>query len=125
MQVSPQPGAIPDLSAGERASPRYAGAWHDDVPGTTASPPLAGIALLVSRGGGAFAVGIADRQARRGWHLSERMPVRGGDNMARLAGVVQRRGRGSLSRQIAQLEEFSNHQRGSPSDVSHGLCVRR
>src|SRR6202007_1972550 len=53
-------------------------------------------------------------------HLSERMPVRGEDDMARLAVSFNDMAE-SLSRQITQLEEFGNLQRRFTSDVSHEL----
>ncbi len=53
-------------------------------------------------------------------HLSERMPIRGEDDMARLAVSFNDMAE-SLSRQIAQLEEFGNLQRRFTSDVSHEL----
>ena len=61
---------------------------------------------------------IAERFAEG--HLSERMPVRGEDDMARLAVSFNDMAE-SLSRQIAQLEEFGNLQRRFTSDVSHEL----
>lgn len=48
------------------------------------------------------------------------MPVRGEDDMARLAVSFNDMAE-SLSRQIAQLEEFGNLQRRFTSDVSHEL----
>ena len=53
-------------------------------------------------------------------HLTERMPVRGEDDMARLAVSFNDMAE-SLSRQITQLEEFGNLQRRFTSDVSHEL----
>ncbi|MEB3019983.1 MtrAB system histidine kinase MtrB [[Mycobacterium] crassicus] len=82
---------------------------------------LAGIALLVSR-----QVVLPVRAAARTaesfaeGHLSERMPVRGEDDMARLAVSFNDMAE-SLSRQITQLEEFGNLQRRFTSDVSHEL----
>ncbi|MGF2944129.1 MtrAB system histidine kinase MtrB [Mycobacterium sp. Lab-001] len=82
---------------------------------------LAGIAVLVSR-----QVVVPVRQASRiaerfaEGHLSERMPVRGEDDMARLAMSFNDMAE-SLSRQITQLEEFGNLQRRFTSDVSHEL----
>ncbi|HZC08933.1 MAG TPA: MtrAB system histidine kinase MtrB, partial [Mycobacterium sp.] len=72
---------------------------------------LAGIAWLVTRQV-VVPVRAAARTAERfaEGHLSERMPIRGEDDMAE-----------SLSRQIAQLEEFGNLQRRFTSDVSHEL----
>ena len=61
---------------------------------------------------------IAERFAEG--HLSERMPVRGEDDMARLAVSFNDMAE-SLSRQITQLEEFGNLQRRFTSDVSHEL----
>ena len=82
---------------------------------------LAGIALLVSRQvvqPVRSASRIAERFAEG--HLSERMPVRGEDDMARLAVSFNDMAE-SLSRQIEQLEEFGNLQRRFTSDVSHEL----
>ena len=82
---------------------------------------LSGIAVLVSRqvvGPVRSASRIAERFAEG--HLSERMPVRGEDDMARLAVSFNDMAE-SLSRQIAQLEEFGNLQRRFTSDVSHEL----
>jgi signal transduction histidine kinase len=53
-------------------------------------------------------------------HLTERMPVRGEDDMARLAVSFNDMAE-SLHRQITQLEEFGNLQRRFTSDVSHEL----
>ena len=61
---------------------------------------------------------IAERFAEG--HLTERMPVRGEDDMARLAVSFNDMAE-SLSRQITQLEEFGNLQRRFTSDVSHEL----
>jgi two-component system sensor histidine kinase MtrB len=82
---------------------------------------LAGIALLVSRQV-VLPVRSASRIAERfaEGHLSERMPVRGEDEMARLAVSFNDMAE-SLSRQITQLEEFGNLQRRFTSDVSHEL----
>ncbi|HEU4360061.1 MAG TPA: MtrAB system histidine kinase MtrB [Mycobacterium sp.] len=82
---------------------------------------LAGVALLVSRQV-VLPVRSASRIAERfaEGHLSERMPVRGEDDMARLAVSFNDMAE-SLSRQIGQLEEFGNLQRRFTSDVSHEL----
>jgi two-component system, OmpR family, sensor histidine kinase MtrB len=82
---------------------------------------LAGIALLVSRQV-VVPVRSASRIAERfaEGHLSERMSVRGEDDMARLAVSFNDMAE-SLSRQITQLEEFGNLQRRFTSDVSHEL----
>ncbi|MGH3563628.1 MAG: HAMP domain-containing protein, partial [Mycobacterium sp.] len=82
---------------------------------------LAGIALLVSRQV-VLPVRSASRIAERfaEGHLSERMPVRGEDDVARLAVSFNDMAE-SLSRQITQLEEFGNLQRRFTSDVSHEL----
>ncbi|WP_099020353.1 MtrAB system histidine kinase MtrB [Mycolicibacterium palauense] len=82
---------------------------------------LAGIALLVSRQV-VLPVRSASRIAERfaEGHLAERMPVRGEDDMARLAVSFNDMAE-SLSRQITQLEEFGNLQRRFTSDVSHEL----
>src|ERR1700709_1433410 len=61
---------------------------------------------------------IAERFSEE--HMTERMPVRGEDDMARLA-VSYNDMAESLSRQITQLEEFGNLQRRFTSDVSHEL----
>jgi two-component system sensor histidine kinase MtrB len=61
---------------------------------------------------------IAERFAEG--HLTERMPVRGEDDMARLAVSFNDMAE-SLSRQITQLEEFGSLQRRFTSDVSHEL----
>src|SRR5271170_1684137 len=82
---------------------------------------LAAIALLVARQvvqPVRSASRIAERFAEG--HLSERMPVRGEDDMARLAVSFNDMAE-SLSRQITQLEEFGNLQRRFTSDVSHEL----
>lgn len=82
---------------------------------------LAGIAWLVSRQV-VVPVRSASRTAERfaDGFLSERMPVRGEDDMARLAISFNDMAE-SLSRQIEQLEEFGNLQRRFTSDVSHEL----
>ncbi|MFM8599135.1 MAG: MtrAB system histidine kinase MtrB [Mycobacterium sp.] len=82
---------------------------------------LAGIALLVSRQV-VLPVRSASRTAERfaEGYLSERMPVRGEDDMARLAVSFNDMAE-SLQRQITQLEEFGNLQRRFTSDVSHEL----
>ncbi|MFC9787727.1 MtrAB system histidine kinase MtrB [Rhodococcus sp. NPDC127528] len=61
---------------------------------------------------------IAERFAEG--KLRERMPVRGEDDMARLAMSFNDMAE-SLSKQIAQLEEFGNLQKRFTSDVSHEL----
>lgn len=82
---------------------------------------LTGIALLVSRQV-VLPVRSASRIAEQfaEGHLSERMPVRGEDDMARLAVSFNDMAE-SLSRQITQLEEFGDLQRQFTSDVSHEL----
>ncbi|MGE2725561.1 MtrAB system histidine kinase MtrB [Mycolicibacterium pulveris] len=82
---------------------------------------LAVIALVVARQI-VLPVRSASRIAERfaEGHLSERMPVRGEDDMARLAVSFNDMAE-SLSRQITQLEEFGNLQRRFTSDVSHEL----
>ncbi len=82
---------------------------------------LAAIALLVGRQI-VLPVRSASRIAERfaEGHLTERMPVRGEDDMARLAVSFNDMAE-SLSRQITQLEEFGNLQRRFTSDVSHEL----
>jgi two-component system sensor histidine kinase MtrB len=82
---------------------------------------LAAIALVVSRQI-VLPVRSASRIAERfaEGHLSERMPVRGEDDMARLAVSFNDMAE-SLHRQITQLEEFGNLQRRFTSDVSHEL----
>lgn len=82
---------------------------------------LAGIALLVSRQV-VLPVRAAARTAEQfaEGELTERMPVRGEDDMARLAVSFNDMAE-SLSRQIEQLEEFGNLQRRFTSDVSHEL----
>lgn len=82
---------------------------------------LAAIAVVVSRQvvqPVRSASRIAERFAEG--HLSERMPVRGEDDMARLAVSFNDMAE-SLLRQITQLEEFGNLQRRFTSDVSHEL----
>ena len=82
---------------------------------------LAAIALIVARQI-VLPVRSASRIAERfaDGHLAERMPVRGEDDMARLAVSFNDMAE-SLQRQIAQLEEFGNLQRRFTSDVSHEL----
>ncbi|AEV71037.1 signal transduction histidine kinase [Mycolicibacterium rhodesiae NBB3] len=82
---------------------------------------LAGIALVVARQI-VLPVRSASRIAERfaEGHLTERMPVRGEDDMARLAVSFNDMAE-SLHRQITQLEEFGNLQRRFTSDVSHEL----
>src|ERR1700753_2075843 len=82
---------------------------------------LAGIAWMVTRQV-VVPVRAAARTAERfaDGPLSERMPIRGEDDMARLAVSFNDMAE-SLSRQIAQLEEFGNLQRRFTSDVSHEL----
>jgi len=82
---------------------------------------LAAIALLVARQI-VLPVRSASRIAERfaEGHLTERMPVRGEDDMARLAVSFNDMAE-SLSRQITNLEEFGNLQRRFTSDVSHEL----
>ena len=82
---------------------------------------LAAIALLVARQI-VLPVRSASRIAERfaEGYLTERMPVRGEDDMARLAVSFNDMAE-SLSRQITQLEEFGNLQRRFTSDVSHEL----
>ncbi len=82
---------------------------------------LAAIAILVSRqvvipvrSASRIAVRFADGR------LSERMPVRGEDDMARLAMSFNDMAE-SLSKQISHLEEFGGLQRQFTSDVSHEL----
>jgi two-component system sensor histidine kinase MtrB len=53
-------------------------------------------------------------------HLSERIPVVGCDDMARL-GTAFNEMAANIQRQIRQLEEFGELQRGFTSDVSHEL----
>jgi two-component system sensor histidine kinase MtrB len=82
---------------------------------------LAAIALVVARQI-VLPVRSASRIAERfaEGHLTERMPVRGEDDMARLAVSFNDMAE-SLHRQITQLEEFGNLQRRFTSDVSHEL----
>lgn len=82
---------------------------------------LAAIALIVARQI-VLPVRSASRIAERfaDGHLAERMPVRGEDDMARLAVSFNDMAE-SLQRQITQLEEFGNLQRRFTSDVSHEL----
>jgi two-component system, OmpR family, sensor histidine kinase MtrB len=82
---------------------------------------LAVIALVVARQI-VLPVRSASRIAERfaEGHLTERMPVRGEDDMARLAVSFNDMAE-SLHRQITQLEEFGNLQRRFTSDVSHEL----
>ncbi|WP_301546999.1 MtrAB system histidine kinase MtrB [Gordonia sp. X0973] len=82
---------------------------------------LAAIAWLVSRQV-VLPVRSAARVAVRfaSGRLSERMPVRGEDDMARLAMSFNDMAE-SLQRQIAHLEEFGGLQRQFTSDVSHEL----
>jgi two-component system sensor histidine kinase MtrB len=82
---------------------------------------LAGIALVVARQI-VLPVRSASRIAERfaEGHLTERMPVRGEDDMARLAVSFNDMAE-SLHRQITGLEEFGNLQRRFTSDVSHEL----
>lgn len=82
---------------------------------------LAAVAWLVSRqvvlpvrSAARIAVRFADGR------LDERMPVRGEDDMARLAMAFNDMAE-SLSRQINHLEEFGGLQRQFTSDVSHEL----
>ncbi|GED99495.1 MtrAB system histidine kinase MtrB [Gordonia crocea] len=82
---------------------------------------LAAIAWLVSRQV-VLPVRSAARVAVRfaSGRLSERMPVRGEDDMARLAMAFNDMAE-SLQRQITHLEEFGGLQRQFTSDVSHEL----
>ncbi|MCX5044547.1 MtrAB system histidine kinase MtrB [Aldersonia sp. NBC_00410] len=82
---------------------------------------LAAVSMLVARqvvlpirSASRIAVRFADGR------LKERMPVRGEDDMARLAMSFNEMAE-SLSKQITQLEEFGNLQRRFTSDVSHEL----
>ncbi|MDI9970309.1 MtrAB system histidine kinase MtrB, partial [Rhodococcus ruber] len=82
---------------------------------------LAAISMIVARqvvlpirSASRIAVRFADGR------LKERMPVRGEDDMARLAMSFNEMAE-SLSRQITQLEEFGNLQKRFTSDVSHEL----
>jgi two-component system, OmpR family, sensor histidine kinase MtrB len=82
---------------------------------------VAGIASLVTR-----QVVVPIRQAAEvaerfaDGHLEERMPVVGEDDIARL-GTSFNEMAASIQRQIRQLEEFGELQRGFTSDVSHEL----
>jgi two-component system sensor histidine kinase MtrB len=82
---------------------------------------IAGIASLVTR-----QVVVPIRQAAEiaerfaDGHLDERMPVVGEDDIARL-GTSFNEMAASIQRQIHQLEEFGELQRGFTSDVSHEL----
>ncbi|CAM3929313.1 MtrAB system histidine kinase MtrB [Tsukamurella ocularis] len=82
---------------------------------------LAAVSLLVAR-----QVVLPVRSAARiavrfaEGRLKERMPVRGEDDIARLAMSFNDMAE-SLSKQIGQLEEFGNLQRQFTSDVSHEL----
>ncbi|NMH97265.1 MtrAB system histidine kinase MtrB [Pseudonocardia acidicola] len=82
---------------------------------------LAGITSLVTRQvvrPVRQAAEIAERFADG--HLDERMPVRGDDEVARLAESYNEMA-GSIQTQIRQLEEFGALQRRFTSDVSHEL----
>nr|WP_307829518.1 MtrAB system histidine kinase MtrB [Antrihabitans stalagmiti] len=70
--------------------------------------------VLPIRSASRIAVRFADGR------LKERMPVRGEDDMARLAMSFNEMAE-SLSKQITQLEEFGNLQKRFTSDVSHEL----
>ncbi|MGH3825046.1 MAG: MtrAB system histidine kinase MtrB [Pseudonocardiaceae bacterium] len=82
---------------------------------------VAGIASLVTR-----QVVVPIRQAAEvaerfaDGHLDKRMPVVGEDDIARL-GTSFNEMAASIQRQIRQLEEFGELQRGFTSDVSHEL----
>ncbi|WP_231706932.1 MtrAB system histidine kinase MtrB [Tsukamurella sputi] len=82
---------------------------------------LAAVSLLVARQV-VLPVRSASRIAVRfaEGRLKERMPVRGEDDIARLAMSFNDMAE-SLSKQIGQLEEFGNLQRQFTSDVSHEL----
>ena len=82
---------------------------------------LAAISMLVARQV-VLPIRSASRIAERfaDGKLRERMPVRGEDDMARLAMSFNDMAE-SLSKQIAQLEEFGNLQKRFTSDVSHEL----
>lgn len=82
---------------------------------------LAAISMLVARQV-VLPIRSASRIAERfaEGRLKERMPVRGEDDMARLAVSFNDMAE-SLSKQIAQLEEFGNLQKRFTSDVSHEL----
>ncbi len=82
---------------------------------------IAGIASLVTRQVVVpvrQAAEVAERFAHG--HLSERIPVVGEDDMARL-GTSFNEMAASIQRQIRQLKEFGELQRGFTSDVSHEL----
>ncbi|MBV8541932.1 MAG: HAMP domain-containing histidine kinase [Pseudonocardiales bacterium] len=82
---------------------------------------IAGIASLVTRQVVVpvrQAAEVAERFAHG--HLDERIPVVGEDDMARL-GTSFNEMAASIQRQIRQLEEFGELQRGFTSDVSHEL----
>ncbi len=82
---------------------------------------LAGIAALVTRQvvlPVRVAVGVAEQFARG--QLTERMPVRGEDDVARLGQAFNDMAE-HLNSQITQLEEFGALQRRFTSDVSHEL----
>ena len=82
---------------------------------------LAIVALLVTRQV-VVPVRAASRTAVRlaDGHLAERMPVRGTDDLARLATSFNAMAE-SLARQIRQLEDLSRVQQRFVSDVSHEL----
>lgn len=82
---------------------------------------LAAISMIVARQV-VLPIRSASRIAERfaDGKLRERMPVRGEDDMARLAMSFNDMAE-SLSKQIAQLEEFGNLQKRFTSDVSHEL----
>lgn len=82
---------------------------------------LAGIAWLVTRQV-VTPVRLAARTAGQlsAGQLTQRMAVRGEDDLARLALAFNRMA-GNLQRQIEQLEELSRAQRRFVSDVSHEL----
>ena len=82
---------------------------------------LTAISLLVARQvvlPVRYAAGVAERFADG--RLTERMPVHGEDDIARLAVSFNDMAE-NLSRQITQLEEYGNLQRRFTSDVSHEL----
>jgi two-component system, OmpR family, sensor histidine kinase MtrB len=82
---------------------------------------VAGIASLVTRQVVVpirQAAEVAERFAEG--HLEQRMPVIGEDDIARL-GTSFNEMAASIQRQIRQLEEFGELQRGFTSDVSHEL----
>jgi two-component system sensor histidine kinase MtrB len=82
---------------------------------------IAGVASLVTRQVVVplrQAAEVAERFAQG--HLEERMPVVGEDDIARL-GTSFNEMAASIQRQIRQLEEFGELQRGFTSDVSHEL----